>query len=71
MDQTTHKYEVLENKNDIEYSKPSKARFMFLLGFLGFFIFMGGCGFALWTFKYRTTAGQEVPPNTTYNPKYK
>lgn len=64
-------YTILDNKADIDYSKPSKSRFLFLLFFLGFFIFMGGCSYALWSFKYRSTADIEVPASTQYNPKYK
>jgi cytoskeletal protein RodZ len=68
---TNSTYVELDNKADIEYSKPSKSRFLFLLFFLGFFIFMGGCSYALWTFKYKSTADIEVPPSTKANPTYK
>jgi hypothetical protein len=68
---TANTFVEIDNKNDIEYSKPSKAKFLFHLFFLGFFIFVGGCSYALWSFKYKTTAGQEVPESTSYNPKYK
>jgi cytoskeletal protein RodZ len=71
MAQSSTIFQELDNHNDIELNKPAKARFLFLLFFLGFFIFMGGCSYALWSFKYRTTATQEVPESTSYNPKYK
>jgi hypothetical protein len=67
----TPKYQVLENKNDIEYSRPSKAKFLFHLGLLGFLIHIGGCAYGLWNNKYKTTSTQEVPESTSYNPKYK
>jgi hypothetical protein len=65
------KYQILENANDLDHTLPTRAKFMFRLFFLGFFIFMGGCGYALWSHGYRTTEGQEVPESTSYNPKYK
>ncbi len=68
---TATKYVELDNKNDIDYSKPSRAKYLFHLFFLGFFIFVGGCSYALWSFKYKTTSDQVVPESTTYNPKYK
>ncbi len=61
----------IENEADIEVSKPSKSRFLFLLGFLGFFIFFGGCCYGLWTYSYDSKADVEVPDNTKYTPKYK
>jgi hypothetical protein len=69
--QATPNYEVLPNQNDINYAKPSRAKFLFRLFFLGFFVFIGGCGYALWSNEYHTTSDQEVPESTTYNPKYK
>ncbi len=59
------------NPLDIELNKPSKSKFLFHLGFLGFFIFIAGCSYGLWNNKYRTTSDVEVPESTTYNPKYK
>jgi cytoskeletal protein RodZ len=69
--QNTPNYVELDNKNDINYSKPTRSRFLFHLFFLGFFVFVTGCSYALWTFKYRTTTTQAVPESTNYNPKYK
>jgi hypothetical protein len=65
------KYQVLENLNDIDHNKPAKAKFLFHLFFLGFFVFIGGCAYSLWDSKYRTTQDIEVPPSTTYEPTYK
>jgi hypothetical protein len=62
---------TVPNPIDIELNKPSKSKFLFHLGFLGFFIFIAGCGYGLWQHKYRTTSTQEVPESTSYNPKYK
>jgi hypothetical protein len=62
---------VVENRNDIEYSKPSKSKYLFHLFFLGFFVFVTGCSYALWTFKYKSTSDVAVPESTQYNPKYK
>jgi hypothetical protein len=65
------KYVVLDNPNDLDHTKPSRAKFMFRLFFLGFFVFMGGCSYALWSHGYRTTADQPVPESTSYKPVYK
>ncbi len=62
---------TVPNPINIELDKPSRAKFLFRLGFLGFFIFIAGCGYGLWQHKYRTTADVEVPESTTNNPKYK
>lgn len=62
---------LIENEADIEYSKPSKSRFLFLLGFLGFFLFMSGCFYGVWTNRYKSNADVKVPDNTLYTPKYK
>ncbi len=67
----THPYQELENPVDIELTKPSRARFLFLLGFFGFFLFTWvGC-YSLSTHSYKNNADVEVPENTSYNPKYK
>ncbi len=60
-----------ENIADIEVNKPSKARFLFLLGFFGFFIFFSSCLFGIYKNKYKSTKDIEVPENTLYTPKYK
>jgi hypothetical protein len=68
MDQMT---EYVDNPVDIELNKPSKSRFMFLLGFFGFFIFFIGCNYGLWTRSYKSSAKIPVPESTQYTPKYK
>ena len=68
---TTSTFTELENPVDIELSKPSKARYLFLLGFFGFFLFTWvGC-YSLSTHAYKSNADVEVPASTSYNPKYK
>ena len=61
----------IENEADIEINKPSKSRFLFLLGFLGFFIFFGACNYGLWTKRYKSNADVKVQESTLYTPKYK
>jgi hypothetical protein len=63
--------DFIDNPVDIEISKPSKSRFLFLLGFFGFFLFFIGCNYGLWTRHYRSNADVEVPESAQYNPKYK
>ena len=58
------------NPVDIEYSKPTKSRFLFLLGFFGFFIFAIGCNYGLWTRSFKSTETIEVPESTKADPKY-
>jgi hypothetical protein len=62
---------LIENEADIELNQPSKSRFLFFLGFFGFFLFMAGCFSGLWTERYDSNADVEVPESATYNPKYK
>jgi len=62
--------QYLENDNDIEYSKPSKSRFLFLLFFFGFFVFAwAGCA-NLWEHRWQPNDDVKIPENTTYDPKY-
>jgi hypothetical protein len=61
----------LDNPADIELNKPSKSRFLFILFFLGFFIFAWAGCFNLWEHGYKSTADVKVPDNTLYEPKYK
>ena len=63
--------EFIDNPVDIELNKPSKSRFLFLLGFFGLFIFFIGCNYGLWTRSYKSTEKIEVPESTQYTPKYK
>lgn len=61
----------VDNPADIELSKPSKSRFLFLLFFFGFFIFAWAGCYNLYEHGYKSNKDAEVPENTQYNPKYK
>lgn len=72
MDTQQLKHDVeIDNPNDIEVSKPSKSRFLFLLSFFGFFIFAWSGCYNLWQHKYVSNSKVEVPDNTKYDPTYK
>lgn len=62
--------ELADNFADINYSKPSKSRFLFQLFFFGFYIFMAAVFYGLYTHKYESNANVTVPPSTQYHPKY-
>lgn len=62
---------IIDNEADIELSKPTKSRFLFLLFFFGFFIFAWAGCYQLHEHKFVNTEDIEVPENTTYSPKYK
>ncbi len=61
----------LDNPVDIELNKPSKSRFLFLLGFFGFFIFAWAGCYNLHEHGYQKNDNITVPDNTLYEPKYK
>jgi hypothetical protein len=61
----------VENTNDIELSKPSKSRFLFVLFFLGFFIFAWSGCYKLYENKFQKNDDVKVPGSTLYEPKYK
>jgi hypothetical protein len=61
----------IDNPNDIEVSKTSKSRFLFLLSFFGFFIFAWSGCYNLWEHKYQSNDSVKVPDNTKYDPTYK
>ncbi|MGN6567812.1 MAG: hypothetical protein ACTHJ0_07665 [Flavipsychrobacter sp.] len=62
---------LIDNEADIELSKPSKSRFLFLLFFFGYFIFiLAGC-YNLYEHKFEKNDNIQVPDNTLYEPKYK
>lgn len=63
--------EFIDNPVDIELNKPSKSRFLFLLGLFGFIVFFVGCNYGLWTRSFKSTEKIEVPESTQYTPKYK
>ncbi|WP_123985403.1 hypothetical protein [Taibaiella soli] len=63
--------QYIDNPADIELSKPSKSRFLFLLSFFGYFIFaLAGC-YNLYEHKFQKNDNVQVPDNTLYEPKYK
>ncbi len=66
----TDQIQYVPNKADINYSKPSKSRFLFLLFLFGFLCYLLGCSLALYSHRYEKT-NVEVPESTLYNPKYK
>lgn len=61
----------LDNPADIELNKPSKSRFLFLLGFFGIFIFAWSGCYNLYEHKFEKNADITAPDNTLYEPKYK
>jgi hypothetical protein len=63
--------EFVDNPVDIELNKPSKSRFLFLLGLFGFVVFFIGCNYGLWTRSFKSTKDIEVPESTQSSPKYK
>ncbi len=68
--QNQHVVEV-DNPADIERSKPSKSRYLFLLGFFCYFIFAWAGCYNLYTHRFKQNKGIKVPENTLYDPKYK
>lgn len=66
-----HDSNLLPNEADIELSKPSKSRFLFLLFFFGIFIFAWAGCYNLYKHGYESTEDIKVPDNTLYEPKYK
>lgn len=63
--------ENVDNEADIELNKPSKSRFLFLLGFFGFFIFCWAGCYNLWQHQFNKSYEPKVPESTQYDPKYK
>jgi hypothetical protein len=61
----------MDNPADIELNKPTKSRFLFLLGFFGFFIFAWSGCYKMHEFKYQKNDHITAPDNTLYDPKYK
>lgn len=62
---------LIDNPADIELSKPSKARFLFLLFFFGIFIFSWAGCYNLWEHKFKSIEDVEVPKSSLYQPEYK
>jgi len=69
--QNNNEVKDLDNQADIELNKPSKSRFLFILFFLGIFIFAWAGCYNLYTHSYESNKDVEVPDNTKYDPKYK
>ena len=69
-DQNTQDIE-LDNPADIELNKPSKSRFLFLLGFFGFFIFAWAGCYNLHEHAFQKNDNIVVPGSTLYEPTYK
>jgi len=69
--QNNYNEQLIDNPADIELSKPSKSRFLFLLGFFGFFIFAWAGCYNLYQHGYHKNDDVVVPDNTLYDPKYK
>lgn len=67
---STHEVE-LDNTMDINYTKPTKSRFLFFLFFFGFFIFSWAGCYNLAEHKYQSGKDVPAPDNTLYDPKYK
>lgn len=59
------------NTQDIEYSKPTKSRFLFVLFFFGFFIFCWAGCYNLYEHKFQKNEDIPAPGNTLYEPVYK
>ena len=70
-DNAPNTFHEINNPADIEYSKPIKSRFLFLLGFFGFFVFAWTGCYSLSTHGYKSNKDVEVQKSTLYNPEYK
>lgn len=69
--QNNYQEHEIANNADIEYSKPSKSRFLFLLFFFGFFVFSWAGCYQLSKFNFKNNADIKVPESSLYTPKYK
>lgn len=61
---------LIDNKADIELSKPSKSRFLFVLFLFSIILYYWAGCFNLWQHSYQEY-NPEVPKNTLYQPEYK
>ncbi len=62
---------VLDNPADIELSKPSKSRFLFLLAFFGLGVFAWASCYNVWEHRFQKNDDVEIPDHTALDPKYK
>jgi hypothetical protein len=69
--QQNYKEQEIANNADIEYSKPSKSRFLFLLFFFGFFIFCWSGCYKLYEHGFQKNDGIKAQESSLYEPKYK
>jgi len=69
--QNNYQEHEIANNADIEYNKPSKSRFLFLLFFFGFFIFAWSGCYKLYQHSFKNNEDIKVPESTLYEPKYK
>jgi len=69
--QHNHEENLIPNEADINLSKPSKSRFLFLLYFFSLFIFSWAGCYNLWEHKFESNKNVEVPESSLYQPKYK
>lgn len=63
---------MIDNLADIELSKPSKSRFLFLLFFFCFFIFAWAGCYNLWEHRFvQSDDAANAPKSSLYQPEYK
>jgi len=62
---------LIDNQADIELSKPSKSRFLFLLFFFGMFIFSWAGCYNLWQHSFKSYSAEDAPKSSLYTPEYK
>jgi hypothetical protein len=61
----------IDNESDIELNKPSKSRFLFVLFFLGIFIFSWAGCYQLHQLGYEKNDDMKFQESTLFEPKYK
>ncbi len=69
--ETNNTHQELDNPLDMEYSKPTRARFLFYLGFFGIFIFSWAGCYNLYEHEYQKNDKMTYPSSTLYEPTYK
>lgn len=63
--------QLIDNPADLERTKPSKSRFLFVLFFFGIFIFSWAGCYNLYEHKFEKNDNVEAPKSSLYNPEYK